>query len=147
MEGYAILFTSAFLAATILPFYSEVVLIGLVASGYDPLGLWFWATLGNTLGAGVNWVIGRYMLHFQDRRWFPVRPDALARGQRWFQRYGVWSLLLTWAPVGGDALTFLAGIMRVRFDLFFVLCAIGKGARYAVLIWLTDTVGASLPAQ
>jgi membrane protein YqaA with SNARE-associated domain len=49
------------------------------------------------------------------------------------QKYGAWSLLFAWLPIGGDALTFVAGVMRVRFEIFFALTAIGKGARYAVL--------------
>jgi membrane protein YqaA with SNARE-associated domain len=134
LASYASLFAAAFLAATILPFYSEVLFLGLLASGYDPFVTWLVASLGNTLGAGVNWLLGRYLLHFQHRRWFPFKVDNLARAQRWFQRFGVWSLLLSWLPVGGDTLTFIAGIMRVRFDLFFVLTLIGKGARYAVLM-------------
>jgi len=136
VEAYTSLFFTALLAATLLPAYSEIVLASLVAAGHDPLALWFWASLGNTLGAAVNWVLGRYLLHFQDRRWFPFRADNLGRSQRWFQRYGVWSLLLAWMPVGGDALTFIAGMMRVRFDLFIALTAIGKAARYAILLGL-----------
>ena len=54
--------------------------------------------------------------------------------QAWFQKYGVWSLLLAWMPVGGDALTFIAGMMRVPFWLFFILTGIGKTARYSILL-------------
>nr|WP_041604679.1 YqaA family protein [Thioflavicoccus mobilis] len=138
MEGYLGLFLVAFLAATVLPAYSEILFAGLLASGYEPLALWAWATAGNTLGSAVNWGLARYLLHFQDRRWFPFRAPTLGRAQRWFQRYGVWSLLFAWAPVGGDALTFIAGLMRVRFDLFLLLTAIGKGARYAILLGLIE---------
>lgn len=141
MEAYLALFGVSFLAATLLPAYSEVVFSGLLAQGFDPLGLWFWATLGNTLGAAVNWAMGRFLLHFQDRKWFPFRADRLGAAQRWYQRYGVWSLLLAWMPVGGDALTFIAGVMRVRFDLFLLLTAIGKGARYAILLGLLGWAG------
>ncbi len=136
MEAYLGLFASAFLAATVVPAYSEVVFAGLVASGYDPLALWAWASAGNTLGSAVNWVLGRYLLQFQDRRWFPFKQDNLGVAQRWFQKYGVWSLLLAWLPVGGDALTFIAGMMRVNFVLFFTLTAIGKATRYAILLGL-----------
>jgi len=142
VEAYLGLFAAAFVAATLLPFYSEIALAGLQAAGYDALSLWFWATAGNTLGAAVNWAIGRWLMHFQDRRWFPFKGRQVAIAQRWFQRWGVWSLLMAWLPVGGDALTFIAGLMRVRFDLFFLLTAIGKGARYAVLLgalgWLAS---------
>lgn len=138
MAEYFSLFAVCFLAATFVPFYSEFAVVGMLALDANRELVLAIATLGNTLGAAVNWLIGRFLLHFQDRRWFPVTPKQLARAQSWFQRYGVWSLLLAWLPVGGDALTFVAGIMRVRFDVFFVLTAIGKGARYAVLIYAID---------
>ncbi|MEX1033683.1 MAG: YqaA family protein [Cellvibrionaceae bacterium] len=141
MEAYFSLFGIAFLAATILPAYSEVLFAGLVTQGYDPLLLWLFATAGNTLGSAVNWLLGRYLLHFQDRRWFPFRQDSLGRSQRWFQKYGVWSLLMAWAPIGGDALTFIAGIMRVNFFLFFLLTGIGKGLRYAFLLGAMGVLG------
>ncbi|MFU8817361.1 MAG: YqaA family protein, partial [Pseudomonadales bacterium] len=129
---------------TLLPAASEVVFAGLLTSGYDPLALWLWATAGNTLGSVINWVMGRYLLHFQDRRWFPFAVDTLGRAQRWFQRYGVWSLLLAWAPIFGDPLTFVAGVMRVRFGVFLVLTAIGKGSRYAILLGLVGWIGTTL---
>ena len=68
----------------------------------------------------------------------------LGRAQAWFQRYGVWSLLLAWAPIGGDALTFVAGVMRVRFDVFILLTGFGKGARYAILLGLVSWIGTTL---
>jgi len=145
--AYLSLFSIAFLAATILPAYSEVMFAGMLAAGYDPFKLWLWATAGNTLGAAVNWFLGRYLLHFQERRWFPFKVDTLDRAQTWFQRYGVWSLLLAWLPIGGDALTFIAGIMRVRFAVFFVLTGIGKGVRYAILLGFLGTLGFGLDAQ
>ena len=134
MEAYLGLFLSAFLAATLVPAYSEILFAGLLAAGHDPLALWAWASLGNTLGSAVNWVLGRYLLHFRERRWFPFKADSLGVAQRWFQRYGVWSLLLAWLPVGGDALTFIAGVMRVPFSIFITLTAIGKASRYAILL-------------
>lgn len=144
MDAYLSLFVAAFLAATLLPGASEVLFAGLLTAGYQPLSLWIWATSGNTLGSAVNWLLGRYLLHFQDRRWFPFRADKLGRAQRWFQRYGVWSLLFAWAPVVGDPLTFLAGTMRVPFAVFFVLTAVGKGARYAFLLGLVAWFGTPL---
>lgn len=133
---YIGLFFTAFFAATLLPAYSEILFAGLIVQGYDPLLLWAFASAGNTLGAAVNWALARYFLHFRDRRWFPFREQSLGRAQAWFQRYGVWSLLMAWAPIGGDALTFVAGLMRVRFSLFLLLVAIGKAARYAIVLWL-----------
>jgi membrane protein YqaA with SNARE-associated domain len=144
VEAYLGLFFIAFLAATLVPAYSEVMLVGLLRAGYDPLNLWLLATAGNTLGSAVNWILGRYLLAFQDRRWFPFRADNLGRAQQWFQRYGIWSLLFAWAPIGGDALTFVAGIMRVPFGRFALLTGTGKGARYAIVMGLAESIGQTL---
>lgn len=141
MYSLFILFASAFLAATILPFYSEVVLFALLRAGGDPLLLVIVATLGNTLGAVVNWILGRFLLHFQDRRWFYFKPEQIARAQDWYQRYGFWSMLLAWLPIGGDALTFIAGIMKVRLDVFLLLVGTGKAARYIAIVFLSNWMG------
>lgn len=138
MDAYLGLFFSAFLAATLVPAYSEILFAGLVSAGYDPLALWLWASTGNTLGSAVNWALGRYLLHFKDRRWFPFKDNSLATAQRWFQKFGVWSLLLAWLPVGGDALTFIAGVMRINFLVFILLTAIGKATRYAMLLGILE---------
>lgn len=131
-----VLASTAFLAATILPISSEVVLAVIIAAAPD--ALWppiLVATVGNTAGAAVNWALGRFFLHYRDRRWFPVPEHRLTQASRWFRRYGVWSLLFAWLPVVGDPLTLAAGLFRVSFWTFLPLVAIGKGARYAVLAW------------
>ena len=133
---YSTMFASAFLAATFVPLASELTLAAGLAAGGSVHWLVASATLGNTLGAVVNWGLGRFMEQFCDRRWFPVDAKRLERGQAWFRRYGTWSLLFAWLPVVGDALTVIAGAMRVRIVPFLVLVAIGKGARYAVLAFL-----------
>lgn len=135
--SYLFLAASAFVAATLLPFYSEVVLVALLMRGADPGGVFVAATVGNTMGAVVNWYLGRFLLRFEDRPWFPFKPHQVHRAQAWFLRYGKWSLLMAWLPVGGDALTFYAGIMRVPLGVFLILTAVGKGARYAVVIALS----------
>ena len=140
MEAYLGLFLTAFLAATLLPGGSEILFVGLLSADHEPLVLWAWATAGNSLGAALNWLLGRYLLRFRNRRWFPFDPDNLGRAQTWFQHYGVWSLLLAWAPVIGDGLTFIAGLMRVGFGLFLLLTTIGKGARYTILLGLVEAV-------
>ena len=138
---YLGLFAGAFLAATLVPFSSELALVALLAAGYDPLALGIVATAGNTAGSIVNWGVGRYLLHFQDRNWFPVRREQLERYQHWFRRFGVWSLLFSWLPAGGDVLTFIAGIMRVSLPLFVLLVGAGKGVRYLVVIGAASVLG------
>lgn len=131
------LFAAAFLAATILPFYSEVYLFALLERGGDPYLLVTVATLGNTLGAVVNWLLGLYLLHFKDRKWFYFSDQQIERAQRWYQKTGYWSLLMAWMPVGGDALTLVAGIMRLHIVPFLLLVGIGKAGRYIAVVYLS----------
>lgn len=141
MTGYLGLFFAAFLAATILPFSSEAVLAGLsAADGMDVVALWVVATAGNTLGAVVNWMLGRWCLHWQDRKWFPFKADDLDKADKWFAKWGIWSLLLSWVPVIGDPITFAAGFLRVHFVPFVVLVLIAKGGRYLAVLALADQV-------
>jgi membrane protein YqaA with SNARE-associated domain len=132
------LFLSAFLSATLLPGSSEILLVSLMQQDLNQLLLWLWATSGNSLGSIVNWVMGRYFLHFQDRRWFPVSKQSMEKAQHWFQRYGIWSLLLSWTPVIGDPLTLIAGVMKVRLSLFVLWVVLAKGVRYALLLGLVN---------
>ncbi|MCB1649359.1 MAG: DedA family protein [Pseudomonadales bacterium] len=136
LTEYALLFLSAFIAATVLPFYSEAFLYVLLQSA--PSALWpvLIATAGNVLGSCVNWWLGRGILHFRHRRWFYFNEEQIERAQRGFQRYGLWTLLFAWVPVIGDPLTLIAGVMRVRFRIFVLLVTIGKAARYGVIAWL-----------
>jgi|TARA_B110000438_G_C15613220_1_gene563156 membrane protein YqaA with SNARE-associated domain len=139
MEGYFGLFLSALLSASILPFSSEVVLIGLMATeNYNSVFLWIMASLGNVAGACINWFLGRFCLNWRDKSWFPISKKQLDGAGKWFLRYGVWTLLFSWLPIIGDPLTFFAGIMRVNFSLFIMLVAIGKACRYGLLILLAE---------
>ena len=132
------LFAVALGAASILPMQSEPVLVALLLLGDQPVwALVLVASLGNTLGSCVNWVLGRGVERFRDRRWFPVPPEKLVRAEGWYRRWGKWSLLLSWAPIVGDPLTVIAGVLREPFWTFVLLVAIAKTARYVVLALAT----------
>ena len=135
---YAGLFLAAFGAASLLPMQSEPVLVALLLFAEHPAwALVAVASLGNTLGACLNWLLGRWVEHYRDRRWFPVSPDRLARVEGWYHRWGKWSLLLSWAPIIGDPLTVIAGVLREPFWIFVLLVAIAKTGRYVVLALAT----------
>lgn len=140
--GYLGLFLSALIAATILPMQSEAVLVGLLAgANHSVIVLLMVATLGNVLGAVINWYLGRFLLRYKDKRWFPSSESRLARAQHWYRRYGRWSLLASWLPVVGDPLTIVAGLMREPLASFLLLVTLAKATRYvllaaAVMAWL-----------
>ncbi|WP_367717617.1 YqaA family protein [Nitratireductor sp. GISD-1A_MAKvit] len=128
------LFAVAFVAATVLPAQSEAALLGLLILGkQSPVLLVIVATVGNVLGSVTNWLLGRLVEQYRHRRWFPVSEQALARATGWYRRWGRWSLLLSWAPIGGDALTVAAGVLREPFWSFLLLVTIAKAGRYIVL--------------
>ena len=134
------LFLAAFGAATILPFQSEVVLGGMLVSKTAPVWMLFViASVGNTLGSVVNYLLGLGIDRFEGAKWFPATRQQMARARLWYRRWGVWTLLLSWAPFA-DPLTVVAGVMRTPFWLFLTLVAIAKTGRYAALIWVCQAV-------
>ena len=134
---YLSLFSISFLAATILPFSSELTLVGLIAtSNYENLFLLIAASLGNVLGSVVNWALGFYSRNLATKKWFPFKETQIERSSQWFKKFGKWSLLFAWVPIIGDPLTLVAGLLKVRFIDFIILVAIGKVSRYLVVFYL-----------
>nr|WP_178112358.1 YqaA family protein [Pseudomonas sp. WS 5019] len=132
------LFLAAFGAATLLPMQSEAVLVGLLLAAEQPPALLLLvATTGNVLGSAANWLLGRYIEHLRHIRWFPVPEDKLQRARQAYQRYGRWSLLLSWVPIIGDPLTVIAGVLREPFWSFLLIVLVAKAGRYLVLAVLT----------
>ena len=136
--SYLGLFAAAFGAASLLPMQSEAVLIGMLLSDqYSATTLLTIATLGNVLGSVLNWVLGRSVERLRHKRWFPVSDAKLSKAQRFYLRYGRWSLLLSWVPIIGDPLTMIAGVMREPLWSFLLIVTLAKGARYLALTALT----------
>ena len=134
---YLTLFLLSFLAATILPFSSELTLAGLIAtSSYNNLSLLIVASLGNVLGSVVNWILGFYSRNLSTKRWFPFKDEQIEKSSKWFNKFGRWSLLFAWVPIIGDSLTLAAGLLRIRFIEFLVLVTIGKVSRYIIVFYL-----------
>jgi membrane protein YqaA with SNARE-associated domain len=134
---YLSLFAISFLAATILPFSSELTLAGLIAtSNYDNLLLLIVASFGNVLGSVVNWALGFYSRNLSTKKWLPFKEEQIEKSSMWFSKFGKWSLLFAWVPFIGDPLTLAAGLFRVRFIEFLILVTIGKISRYIVIFYL-----------
>ena len=134
---YLSIFTISFLAATILPFSSELTLAGLIAtSNYNNIILLIVASFGNTLGSVVNWALGFYSRKLSTKKWFLFKETQIERSSEWFRNFGKWSLLFAWVPIVGDPLTLVSGLLRVRFLDFIILVAIGKVSRYLVVFYL-----------
>ena len=129
------LFVTAFGAATILPFQSEIVFAA-VQRGTEipPWVVVAVASTGNTLGSVLNWWMGLFVEQWKGSRWFPVSARQMDRAERLYARWGVWTLLFSWAPFG-DGFTVIAGLLRTPLWLFMALVAPVKTARYVLLAW------------
>jgi membrane protein YqaA with SNARE-associated domain len=137
MWALGLLFLSAFGAATLLPLQSEVVLVGLLAQMQYPVWLLVAvASLGNILGSCVNWWLGLKVEQYKNKKWFPVSEQKMLQAQGIYQKYGFWSLLLSWVPVIGDPITLLAGLLKENFVRFVVMVSIAKIGRYLFVYWM-----------
>lgn len=127
-----LMFSAAFIAATLLPGGSEVLLVALINETADSwLALVLAATIGNTLGSVTSYYLGSLGR-------FATTPEAMAKGRYrhsigLIQRYGYWSLLLAWMPLIGDLLCLLAGWMKLSVVKSTLMILIGKGIRYLLV--------------
>jgi len=130
------LFVSAFLAATILPMSSEVVLTALLLSGLSPPHLIVVATIGNVLGALTNYALGYWGSLIVIQRWLKMSEADFVQAESRFKKYGMFSLFLAWLPIIGDPLTVMAGILRIRLLWFVIIVTTGKLLRYVVISYI-----------
>jgi membrane protein YqaA with SNARE-associated domain len=126
------LFFAAFLASSPVPFQSELVFLGLQAAGWGTFTLVVVASVGNTLGSCLTYALGRWLSDRRDHRWFPLPPGQMIRAEGWFRRWGLWLLLLSWAPFG-DMIVAVSGVLRVPIPVFLLLVAVAKTGRYIAL--------------
>ena len=131
--GYIGLFTASFLAATILPFSSEIVLSFLLLNNFDPYISVSVATAGNVLGSVTNYILGFWGSSLLQKKFFRLSEKELNRALQKYQKYGTISLLLAWVPVIGDPLTVVAGMLKINIYLFLILVTTGKLLRYIVV--------------
>ena len=138
-HGYPALFLLSFLASTLIPLGSEWLLVAMLLNRHDPVATVAVATVGNYLGACSSYAIGLYGGPWLIRKVLRIDETAERRAERYFARYGSWSLLFSWLPVIGDPLCLVGGLLRIGFTRFSLLVLTGKLARYAAVAWLTLT--------
>ena len=134
--GHIGLFISAFLAATILPLSSEIVLSALLLNGLSPTTLVIIATIGNVLGSLTNYALGYWASLVVVKKWLRMSEDDFVRAEQRFVKYGMFSVCFAWVPIIGDPLTVMAGVLRIRLKWFLILVTAGKFLRYVVISYM-----------
>lgn len=129
MTDYTTLFFSALISATLFPMGSEGVLLYLIDSGGIVTLLILTAAVGNTLGALVNYYLGLKGFGYIVDKGYVTKKRA-EKSHMIFEKYGAYALLLSWMPVIGDPITFIAGAARYDVRFFTLIVAFAKTARY-----------------
>ena len=132
---YFILFISAFVSATLFPLGSEALFIYDITQEHSIVLLLLVATLGNTLGSCVNYYLGLKGEAFCERKNY-IKKESIEKYKKFFDKFGLFALLLSWMPVIGDPITFIAGILKYDFKLFFLFVLIAKFLRYGFLAYI-----------
>jgi len=132
---YLTLFIVSFLAATLLPLGSEALLLYDISQNNSLILLWVVATSGNTLGSMVNYWLGLKGEAYLERKGH-LSAQKMEKSRKFFAKYGGWTLLLSWVPIIGDPLTFVAGVLRYDWRYFTLIIFAAKGIRYGVLVWM-----------
>lgn len=142
--GYAGLFIGTFIAATVVPFSSDFLIIGILLAGGDPSVSWICATAGNWLGGLTSYWIGRIGKWEWIEKWFHVKEETLFKQKSRIDRYGSLLAFLTWLPFVGDVFAIGLGFYKLHFGKCALFMLIGKGTRFAVWIVLYYLFGDSL---
>ena len=133
--GYMGMLVAAFLAASILPFSSEAVMVGLQAAGLDPIFLIVYGTIGNVLGSMFNYTIGRLGKMEWIEKYLHVKKEDLDKAHRFMAGRGAWMGLLSVIPVVGDVITVALGLMRANVVIVGISVTISKLLRYVLLVY------------
>lgn len=132
MTAFA-LFSTAFLAATLVPMSSEVALSGAILAGVPAATALIACSLGNTLACLLNYGLGYWAGHTGAVKALEGRGGMWAKALS--ERTGRWALTLSWLPVVGDPITVLAGVSKVDFALFATVVPALRVARYLAIAY------------
>lgn len=130
------LFIGTFLAATVMPFSSDALYVGVLLTGISPLAVFLVGTLGNWLGGVTTYSLGRLAKWEWVEKTFKVKPETLEKQHRLIEKYGVWVALLTWVPIVGDVIAIALGFYKCPVVFSLILMLIGKAGRFAIWTWL-----------
>lgn len=128
--GYVGLFIGAFLAATVIPFSSDVMLVALLAAGGDPIISTLTATAGNWLGGLSSYWLGYVGKWEWIEKYFKVKEETLVKQKARVDKYGAALALFSWLPGIGDVLAIALGFYKTSFKITAIYMLIGKGARF-----------------
>ena len=133
--GYWGMLISAFLAGSFIPFSSEAVMLGLLATGLDGGQLVVYGSIGNVLGSMFNYGVGRMGRLDWIEKYLHVSKKDLDKAKRFMAGRGAWMGFFAFLPILGSAITIVLGLMRANVPISILSITIGKILRYVILIY------------
>lgn len=130
------LFIASFLAATVVPFSSEVVFSALAFGGFDLWTCVFVATAGNWLGGMTCYGLGRLGKMKWIEKFTGVKKEKIDRMADKVQRHGNWLAFFSFLPGVGDVIAVAAGFFRCNVWIVTFSILLGKFFRYVVWMWV-----------
>lgn len=133
--GYWGMLVAAFLAGSVFPFSSEVVMAGLQAAGLDPLNLVIFGTIGNVGGSVFNYCVGRMGRLDWVEKYLHVKPESIEKAKHFMAGHGAWMGFFAFLPILGSAITIVLGLTRANIAISLTSITIGKLLRYLILVY------------
>lgn len=143
--GYWGLFLGSFAAATVVPFSSDVLFVGILLAGANPFYCFVMATLGNWLGGLTSYGLGWLGKMEWIERWFRVKHDTLENQRRLVNKWGAFLAILSWVPIVGDVFAIALGFYKVKPVRCCFWLLVGKMLRYLLWMGLFFAFGSNVP--
>lgn len=143
--GYWGLFLGSFAAATVVPFSSDVLFVGILLAGANPFYCFVMATLGNWLGGLTSYGLGWLGKMEWIERWFRVKHDTLEKQRRLVNKWGAFLAILSWVPIVGDVFAIALGFYKVKPVRCCFWLLVGKMLRYLLWMGLFFAFGSNVP--
>jgi membrane protein YqaA with SNARE-associated domain len=128
------MFFSAFLAGSILPFSSEIVIVALIKLGVSPVSLLIAATIGNTMGGMTCYYMGWLGRTDWIEKYFKIKKERTDRMQLFLQGKGALMGFFSFVPFVGGVITVALGLLRSNVWLTCISMLAGKLLRYVILL-------------
>ena len=138
--GYVGMFLSAFIAGSVLPFASEIVLAALIKLGLNQWGCLIAATLGNTLGGMTCYFIGHLGKLEWVEKYLHIKREKVERTRKYLENRGAYMAFFAFVPILGSAITVTLGFMLSNPWITCIAMMVGKVLRYYLIIQATLSI-------
>ena len=138
--GYLGLFLASFLASTVIPLSSDIVLSALIVLNFNVWICIFIATGGNFLGGLTTYGLGYLGKWEWIEKYFKKSREDIEKFQHKVQKAGIIAAAFAWLPFIGDVVALSLGFLRFKPVPVFIMMLIGRFCRFLVVGLVTANI-------